>query len=187
MIRTTRSTAQSLHFTRLLLSGLCVCLTVACSTTPIPSKFIRQAEPGVTLSTLVKNPRAYHGKVVILGGVVVAQKREPGKIWLLLKNRPLDKDYIPRELVSTRDPEAGQYWILVRPQDFPRGYRTWARLTVVGRVTDERPTEDEPGPEPVLAAMHLRGWGLQGGEEETWEDKQDPNYIMSAPKPVTRN
>ncbi|MGH7209011.1 MAG: hypothetical protein ACREIL_06480, partial [Nitrospiraceae bacterium] len=47
-----------------LLSGFGACGT-------IPGKFVRQAEPGVTLTSLTKDPQAYRGKVVILGGVVV--------------------------------------------------------------------------------------------------------------------
>jgi starvation-inducible outer membrane lipoprotein len=172
--------------TAFLSALLCLVVLTACVRKPIPEKYIRQAQPGVTLSSLVKNPQAYQGKVVILGGVVVAQRLDGEKIWLLVKNRPLDEDYRPHELLSPRDAEAGQYWIVIRPQDFSYSYRTWARLTVVGRVTDDRPSDAEPGPEPTLAALHLRGWSLSG-RGDVWEDNQDANYIMSTPRPVTRN
>jgi len=185
LLTMTRAVVRTRALLSLVFSGLLLSVS-ACSSAPIPKKFIRQAEPGVTLSALVKNPKAYHGKVVILGGVVVAQKLEGETIWLLVKNRPLDEDYVPHELISPRDSEAGRYWIMVQWQDFPRGFRTWARLTVVGRVSNDRPADHEPGPEPTIAALYLRGWGLHG-REEVWEDSQDPNYIMSAPKPVTRN
>ena len=47
---------------------------VACST--IPSKYLKQAEPGVTLTLLTSRPDAYRGKVVVLGGAVVSQSDE---------------------------------------------------------------------------------------------------------------
>ncbi|HET8579518.1 MAG TPA: Slp family lipoprotein, partial [Nitrospiraceae bacterium] len=131
----------------------------ACAT--IPRKYLKQAEPGVTLTMLASHPDAYRGKVVILGGTVVTQKEESGRIWLLVENRPLDTDYVPQLPTSPNDPEAGEYWIMVTPEGLPKTSRNWARLTVVGRVSDERPAQHAPGTgrEPVLAALYLRGWG----------------------------
>ena len=39
--------------------------------TALPSKYINQAEPGVTLTALTASPQQYRDKVVILGGVLV--------------------------------------------------------------------------------------------------------------------
>ena len=162
-----------------------VCGFGACAT--IPSKFVRQAEPSVTLTALTSNPDAYRGKVVILGGVVVAQKQEAGRIWLLVKNRPLDADYVPHIPASLDQPEASGYWVMISPEGLPKTFKNWSRLTVVGRVSDERPVQHErgTGKEPVLAAMYLRGWGSgwarYGLHEESWEDTHDVNVIPSTP------
>ncbi|MGH7250362.1 MAG: Slp family lipoprotein [Nitrospiraceae bacterium] len=163
-----------------VLSGLGACAT-------IPSKFVRQAEPGVTLTSLTSDPQAYRGKVVILGGVVVTQKQQAGRVWLLVKNRPLDVDYVPHIPASPDQSEASDYWVMLSPESLPKTYKNWSRLTVVGRVSDERPLPDEhgTGKEPVLAAMYLRGWGSSMGgyglHEETWEETQDASYIISTP------
>ena len=159
----------------------------ACAT--IPSKFVRQAEPGVTLTALTSHPDAYKGKVVILGGVVIDQMQGEDRIWLRVKNRPLDADYVPQMPVSSEGPEAGHYWVKVLAKDLPKGYRNWSRLTVVGQVSDEVPTHQEAskGVEPVLAALYLHGWGGNGLFEDTWEDKRDARYLLSTPKPLQKN
>ncbi len=148
----------------------------------IPSKFVQQAQPGVTLAALRASPDTYRGKVVILGGVIVDKKEQDGRIWLKVKNRPLDDDYVPHIPTSRDDPEAGQYWVVVNPQGLPQSYRNWARVTVVGQVTGENPTQATTG-EPVLAALYLQGWGSNWGgygrQEDTYEDNR---YILSTPK-----
>ncbi|MGH7165686.1 MAG: Slp family lipoprotein [Nitrospiraceae bacterium] len=164
---------------------------VACST--IPSKYVKQAEPGVTLTLLTSRPDAYRGKVVVLGGAVVFQRDEDGRVWLLVRNRPLDADYVPHIPASVNDPDGGAYWVVV-PQEGPlKNSRNWSRLTVVGRVSDERPAKPEPGSgkEPVLVALYMRvwgsGWGGYGSREDVWADTQDAGYLPSAPKPLSRN
>ncbi len=159
----------------------------------IPRKFLRQAEPGVTLTMLASHPGTYRGKVVILGGAVVTRREEGGRIWLLVRNRPLDADYVPHLPASVGNTEAGEYWVVVSPEGLPKTSRNWSRLTVVGRVSDERPAQHAPGTggEPVLAALYLRGWGGEWGgygfHEDVWEDTQDAGYILATPKPLQKN
>lgn len=153
----------------------------------IPRKFLRQAEPGVTLTMLANHPETYRGKVVILGGAVVTRREESGRIWLLVRNRPLDADYVPHLPASVGNTEGGEYWVMVSPEGLPKKSRNWSRLTVVGRVSDKRPAQHAPGTgqEPVLAALYLRGWGTDlGGDglhEDTWEDTEDASYVLSTP------
>ncbi len=164
---------------------------VACSN--IPSEYVKQAEPGVTLTHLTSRPEAYRGKVVILGGTVVSQREEGERIWLLLRNRPLDADYVPHIPVSVTDSEAGAYWVVVHQEGPLKDFRNWSRLTVVGRVSGERPATPEPGSgqEPVLIGLYMRvwqgGWGGYGTREDVWADKKDAGYIPNAPKPLSRN
>lgn len=156
--------------------------------TAIPNKFVKQAQLGVTLASLKASPDRYQGKVVILGGVIVDKKEERGRIWLKVKNRPLDDDYVPHLPTSLDASEAGHYWIVVNPQGLPQSYQSWARVTVVGQVTAKKAgASDQPSTrEPVLAALYLRGWGSNWGgygqREDTWEDNQDASYVTADPK-----
>jgi len=157
----------------------------ACGT--IPRKYVSQAEPGVTLTMLASHPDAYKGKVVILGGVVIDRKQGEDRIWLRVKNRPLDADYVPHMPVSSEGPEAGHYWVKVLSKELPKGYQNWSRVTVVGQVSYEGPALQEHAgdPEPVLTALYLRGWGSGWGgyglREDVWEDNLSARYIMSTP------
>ena len=155
-----------------------------CSST-IPSKYLKQAEPGVTLTALSNQPGSYAGKVVILGGVVVEERRTDSQVWLHVKNRPLDVDYHPHRDASGVETESGHYWVVLSVNRLPPSYKDWARLTVVGKVmqpNDGRAgsTAKDPPSEPVLGALYLKGWGY-GLEQHAWEASLDANYLATSP------
>lgn len=156
---------------------------VGCSGS-LPSKYLREAERGVTLTSLTAAPEAYRGKVVILGGVVKEEMREGGRLWLYMKNRPLDRDYRPHRPPTLDGPEAGHYWLVITSDRLPASYRDWARVTVVGEVLGTRPAiaAGETAPEPVLGVMYLRGWSLSADTREGWEEFEDPHYQAGAPR-----
>lgn len=147
----------------------------ACSA--LPSKYINQAERGVTLTALTVAPDQYRDKVVILGGVLVKEREEGGHIWLHLKNRPLDAKYHPHRPISLDGPETGHFWVTAtNRQQLPVRYRQWARMTVVGRVIGVT------NQEPVLMLMYVRGWDYSGKNEDTWETSIDPSYVPVIPE-----
>jgi len=156
-------------------------------TDTVPGKFLQQAESGVTLTSLSGRLAAYKGKTVVLGGAIAEEKQVDGRVWLWVKNRPLDEDYEPHRDASRTESESGYYWIVADPGGLPRGYRNWARLTVVGRVSNipvprfEVQPDNWKGTEPVLGALYLRGWSYGGRLDDVWEARQDANYILSNP------
>jgi starvation-inducible outer membrane lipoprotein len=159
-------------------------LTVAISMTVflggcanVPRQYVRMAEPGTTLTTLTTHPEMYRGKVVLLGGVIIEEEEKEQYLWLRVKNRPLDQDYIPHRPVDTGGPEAGHYWVMMPKQHIPREYRHWERMTVVGRVTGTQRLATEP----VLSLLYVRGWGASRVHDAVWEDSSDPNYVPSVP------
>ncbi len=172
------------HSARLVVGIVWLFLLVGCSS--LPSRYVQQAEPGITLTSLTTSPETYQGKTVILGGVVVDQKQEGQRLWLRLKNRPLDKDYRPHRPTVNEGPEAGYYWVVVsKAAALPPKWNQWARVTVVGRVTgqDVVPSLIAPITEPVLSLVFMRGWTMgqtpQGG---AWEESVDANYLLSVPE-----
>jgi starvation-inducible outer membrane lipoprotein len=151
----------------------------------LPSRYVQQAEPGVTLTSLTALPEAYQGKTVILGGVVVDQKQEGQRLWLHLKNRPLDKDYRPHRPNDTTGPEAGLYWVGVsNASTLPPKWKQWTRVTVVGRVTDPKEASPAVGQtgEPLLTLLFIRGWTMGQAQGSTWEESVDANYLLSVPE-----
>ncbi|MEP6958351.1 MAG: Slp family lipoprotein [Nitrospirota bacterium] len=149
-------------------------ITVGCS--PVPRKYLREADSNVKLTTLVNAPDLHKGKLVILGGVILEEEMREGRLWLHARNRPLDQDYRPQLPPSVDDPEAGWYWVIVgNHQSFPP-HQQWADMTVVGRLTGLA-----PGKEPMLSLVYVRGWGLQSTHDAVWEDILDANYLPSVP------
>ena len=154
---------------------LALCLAVGCS--PIPRKYLSEAEPGVTLTSLQATSNYYQDKLVILGGTIVEEEMRDGRLWLHVVNRPLDQDYRPQLPPSPNDTEGGSYWVVVgNLQTFPNSYRHWGDMIVVGRVAVLAPRR-----EPVLKMVYVRGRGSQAEHDGAWEDVFDANYILSVP------
>jgi len=158
-----------------ILIFIALCLVVGCS--PIPRKYLREAEPCVTLTSLQNTSNYYQDKLVILGGTIVEEEMRDGRLWLHVVNRPLDQDYRPQLPPSPNDPEGGSYWVVVGDRtNFPASYRYWGDMIVVGRVATLA-----PGKEPVLKMVYVRGRGSQPIHDGAWEDLVDANYILSTP------
>lgn len=160
-----------------------VVMVMGCS--PLPSQYIRQAESGVTLTSLTASPEAYQGRTVILGGVVVDQKQDGRGLWLHLKNRPLDKEYRPHRPTVKEGPESGYYWVLAsNASALPPKWKQWARVTVVGTVLDPKQVQAPGGSstEPILTLSFIRGWTMGQAQRGVWEESVDANYLMSVPE-----
>jgi starvation-inducible outer membrane lipoprotein len=163
--------------------ALAISLTIVlfgCAT--VPRQYVRMAESGATLTELTSHPENYRGKVVLLGGTIVDEEENAQYLWLRVKNRPLDEDYIPHRPVDMDGSEAGHYWVIIPKRQIPREYRHWARMTVVGQVTGTQ----RLAAEPVLSLLYVRGWGISRDHDEVWEDSTDPSYILSVPASVRR-
>lgn len=166
-----------------LVWGAGVMMVMGCGS--LPSQYIRQAEPGVTLTSLTAAPDTYHGKTVILGGVIVDQKQDGHGFWLHLKNRPLDKEYRPHRPTVKEGPESGYYWVLASSASaLPSKWKQWARVTVVGKVLDPKQVSAPSGSsaEPMLALSFMRGWTMGQAQQGVWEESVDANYLMSVPE-----
>jgi outer membrane lipoprotein Slp family protein len=175
-----------------IIAGVLSCGLVACGG-PIPNQYLKQAEPGVTLTSLTKRNAEYQGKVVILGGVIVAHKSGDNRIWFKVKNRPLDGDYVPHIPLTKEGPEAGHYWVMVWNKDLPGDYQQWARITVVGRLMGGKLAFDEEGSDEkiknvVLSAIFLKGWDRRlGGYGVSEEASSGIVRTPAPPKPLQKN
>lgn len=155
-------------------------IIVGCS--PLPRKYLGQAEPGVTLTALRNAPTQYQGKVVILGGTLLAEEERDGRFWLHVRNRPLDTEYRPHLPGDRESTEGGTYWVMVKDRrEFPPQYRHWARMTVVGRVAGTTSYTVHDAHEPVLTLLYVRGWGISSSHDGAWEDTTDGNYMLPPP------
>jgi hypothetical protein len=170
-------------FRRLLPTALAAWMALPACTATIPAKYLEQAEKNVTLTDLLRRPESHQGKVVLLGGVIVEDKAEGDRVWLHLRNRPLDDDYEPHRSAFRGTMEDAEYWVVAPSRALPPSYRKWARVTVVGRVTKERPGPKGPPvrQELVLSGMYFRGWNAYGEFSDAWEEKTSPGTISTNP------
>ena len=171
-------------FNRLHRSAACLTLVAtvvlalsSCAT--VPRRYLWIAEPGVTLTMLSSDPQPYVGKVVLLGGTITEEEENDQFLMLRLKNRPLDQDYKPHRPADSAGAEAGSYWVAVPKKQLPPKFRNWARATVVGRVTGEQRSQNEP----VLTLLYMRGWAASGNDAGLWENV-NPNYVPSVPSGI---
>lgn len=162
----------------LFLSALCV--TVGC--TAVPRKYLKEVDPGVTLSSLAATPERYQDRLVVLGAVIVKEEIRGGNLWLHVKNRPLNENYRPHLPPSPSDHEGGWYWIVVKNHHtLPGSYRHWADMTIVGRVVGVGPEG-----QPLLKLVYARGWGMSAEHDGVWEHSVDENYGPTTPPELIR-
>lgn len=159
---------------RLLLTFTVTVGLSGCS--PVPWRYVWMAESGVTLTTLNADLKSYAGKTVILGGTIIEEQEHEQYLWLRLKNRTLDQDYVPHRPADSGSSEGGSYWVTVPKPNVPPKYQDWARVTVVGRVTGTVRFKTEP----VLLLLYMRGWHVSGTHYGVWENI-NPNYIPLIP------
>lgn len=162
------------------LIGVLLAVGTAVGCSPIPSKYLREAEPGATLTTILRNTDYYQNKLVVLGGVILEEDNRDGQLWLYVRNRPLDQDYRPQLPPSADDPEGGPYWAVIRnPQAFPASHHHWGDMIVVGRVVGVA-----PGQEPILTVTYIKGRGRNSAHDGVWEHLVDANYLPLTPAGV---
>ncbi len=146
----------------------------------IPSDFVVEAEPGVTLTAITTHPDRYNGKIVILGGVPILEIEDHDRLWLRLRNRPLDGNNVPHLPSSRGGPENGLYWVMVSPRDIPPSSHQWARVTVVGRVISpplSSPAQVTAELGPVLAALYVQAQPFDESQPDTWARQHDLQYM----------
>src|SRR5512139_4186019 len=129
-------TTYSQLLQRLFCLLLAISLTLAaagCSN--VPRRFVWMAERDATLTGLVASPEKYQGKVVLLGGTFIEEEANEEYLWLRLRNRPLDQDYVPQLPADQSGSEAGFYWVTGDKNKLPQSYLSWAQMTVTELLT----------------------------------------------------
>jgi starvation-inducible outer membrane lipoprotein len=78
---------------------LALCIAVGCS--PVPRKYLREAGPNVTLTTLVDTPNLYQDKLVILGGVIL-RGGDAGRTVMVARKESTARSGLPAAASSQR-------------------------------------------------------------------------------------
>ena len=147
-----------IKITFLLITASAFILT-ACA--PVLSdKSLREANLSISFQDIQKNPDAYIGKVVILGGRIISTTAKKDETWVEVLQQPLDHQYKP----ENSDTSYGRFIIVFRGFMDPAIYAPARRITVAGEVTGKKilPIKEIQYTYPVLA---VREHALFGPED----------------------
>ena len=136
-----------------LLSILFV-LLFACA--PISQQSLKEVDPVISFQALSKDPEKYRGKLVLLGGQIMAAKIEQGQTWVEVLQHPLNWRQNPE------DPDVSYGRFLIHFKDFrdPAIYLQGRKITVLGEVQGKRvlPLREIEYTYPVLIPRESHLW-----------------------------
>jgi outer membrane lipoprotein len=136
---------------------LLVLLISACA--PVISQTtMNTVDKNISFAALQQNPDAFKGRVVVLGGQIIATTVKADETWIEVLEKPLDYQQKP----SDTDKSSGRF--LVRFQGFldPAIYASGRKLTVAGQVDGKviRPLKEINYTYPLLSAREHYLWKL---------------------------
>lgn len=131
-----------------------------------PDAALRSVDRTATVADLRRDPAAYLGRRVMVGGDILATRPKPDETEIEILSKPIESDERPRR----GDVSDGR--VLVTTSQFldPAVYAEGRRLTVIGTVTggDERKIGELPYRYPVVAALDIHLWPRDVVEPAPW-------------------
>ena len=130
--------------------SIALAFTITACAPVISDKSLREANLPVSFQELQKNPDAYLGKVVILGGVILSTTVKQGETLVEVLQQPLDRQYRP----ENRDISYGRFIVVFQGFLDPAIYAPYRLITVAGEITGKKvlPIREIQYTYPVLAA-----------------------------------
>ena len=123
-------------------------ILIACA--PVLSdRSLREANLSISFQEIQKNPDAYMGKVVILGGRIISTMVKKGETWVEVLQQPLDRQYKP----DNQDISYGRFLVVFQGFIDPAIYAPYRLITVVGEVMGKKvlPVNEIQYAYPVLS------------------------------------
>jgi len=139
----------ALHKVRFFIAIALAFILIACA--PVLSdRSLREANLSISFQELQKNPEAYTGKVVILGGKIISTTVNKEETWVEVLQQPLDRQYKP----ENQDVSYGRFIIVFQGFIDPAIYAPYRLITVAGEVTGKKvlPVKEIQYTYPVLSA-----------------------------------
>jgi outer membrane lipoprotein len=144
---------------RKLIVGTCLWGLVAGCAAGIPPHLVGQVSGDQSFAEIRRQPEAYRGRVVALGGVVAHIEADDGGYRLIVDELPFDASSRHRPAVD--QPPRGQFMVLSGRHELPGDLRPGAEVTVVGEILG-RSLPEEAGVDegvPLLDERYLKVWG----------------------------
>jgi len=140
---------------RILGVGGLIILLFACA--PVISKQgLREVDPEITFTKLLQDPESHRGKLVLLGGQILATTVREGETWMEVLQQPLDWEKKPK------DTDVTQGRFLIRFAEFrdPAIYAAGRKVTILGEVQGKKlqSFKDIEYVYPVLVPREFHLW-----------------------------
>ncbi len=131
------------------------CLAAGAWAHPISFLVRAEANPSLSFSKVVENPKAFLGSIVIWGGVISKASQDPEGTKLLVIQNPLDAHGRPK----TQETEGEFIAWTSEPLD-PRVYRKGLTITLAGEIdgVEEKNLGPMEYPRPVLRIIQVHPW-----------------------------
>lgn len=122
----------------------------------ISKQALNEVDPNIRFEQLQKDPEAFQGKTVLLGGDIIETKNLPDKTLLVVLQHTLG----PNKRPVSEDVSLGRFIISAPGFLDPAIYRTGRKVTVVGIVIGKevRPLGELKYTYPVISKKELHIW-----------------------------
>jgi outer membrane lipoprotein len=117
---------------------------------------LKKVDQGLGFEQLLKDPEAYRGKTVLLGGNIIETKNLPDRTLIVVLQRPLGF----RKKPTQEDVSKGRFIVYVPGFLDPAIYRPNRRITILGSVMgrEVRPLGETEYSYPVIEKRELYLW-----------------------------
>jgi outer membrane lipoprotein len=124
----------------------------------IPPQLAEQVSWNLGFPEIRRQPEAYHGRVVALGGIVTHIDAVEDGYRLVVSELPLDGSSRHRPAVNQLP--RGRFMVSIPRRVFPADLRPQAEITVVGEVRGTAAVPETEGAEasPLLEARYIQVW-----------------------------
>jgi outer membrane lipoprotein len=133
-----------------------VAVSLASCAPKISKRLQEQANTSVSFAEVLREPDAYHGQVMILGGYILQTEIDPGGSVITVLQAPLGFRLEPK----SRDLSQGRF--LVKTAEFldPELYDKGRKVTAAGKLTgvETKPLDNDVYAYPVIATEELYLW-----------------------------
>ena len=135
---------------------VCLLVLISACAPVISQKTMSAVDKSISFTALRDNPDIFKGKIVVLGGQIIATTVKAEETWIEVLQRPLDYRQKPQDT----DQSSGRF--LVHFQGFldPAIYASGRKLTVAGKVEGKvvRPLKELNYSYPVIIAEEYYLW-----------------------------
>jgi starvation-inducible outer membrane lipoprotein len=144
---------------RKVILGACLWGLMAGCAAGIPSQLAAQVGWDVNFADIHRQPEAYRGRIVGLGGIVTQVQAVDEGYRVIVIEVPFEPSRRYRPAVD--QPPRGRFILLIPGQPFPRDVRPGAEVTVVGEILGAGTLSEAEGDDtaPLLEARHMKVWG----------------------------